>query len=130
MFYSKGCSCCYICVYYVGFRFLLFFNLILTRKYFIMKKGIVDDLIQLEKRRESMQFVWGTHQSVVIDDKWFLFIHGRRMDYCGRFWTGYISTCERYLQEYRISTNRKLHKKQIDNSTIQIKFIFGWKFKL
>lgn len=53
-----------------------------------------NDLIQLEKWRESMQFVQGTHQSVVIDDKCFLFIHRGRMDYCGRFRTGYISTCE------------------------------------
>jgi len=36
----------------------------------------------------------------------------------------------RYLQEYRISANRKLYEKQIDNSTIQLKLIFFWTSKV
>lgn len=45
-----------------------------------------------------MQFVCVlTHQSRLIDDKCFLFIHEREIrDYCGRFRTRYIGMCEIY----------------------------------
>lgn len=77
-----------MCVYYIGFklRFLLFSNLISTRIYYLMKNGYVERSNTTgEVASRCNLFRVGTHQSVVIDDKCYLFIHRRRMDYCGRF---------------------------------------------